>query len=97
MLGILQAARRYSPERGTFRPYARTYANGEVYHYLRDKGFLIKVPASWRELHARGQKMLRLGRAAAEVPEQLGVSRERWGEIVGACSQRVVAMEVGEE
>jgi hypothetical protein len=43
MLGIIQAARRYSPERGSFRPYARTYANGEVYHYLRDKGFLIKV------------------------------------------------------
>ena len=90
MLGILQAARRFSPERGSFRPYARTYANGEVYHYLRDKGFLIKVPASWRELHARGQKLLRLGTAAAEVPERLGVSAERWQEIVVACSQRVV-------
>jgi hypothetical protein len=30
MLGIIQAARRYSPKRGAFRPYARTYANGEV-------------------------------------------------------------------
>jgi len=94
MLGILQAARRFSPERGSFRPYARTYANGEVYHYLRDKGFLIKVPASWRELHARGQKLLRLGTAAAEVPERLGVSAERWREIVQACGQRVVAWEV---
>jgi DNA-directed RNA polymerase specialized sigma24 family protein len=97
MLGILQAARRFSPERGSFRPYARTYANGEVYHYLRDKGFLIKVPASWRELHARGQKLLRLGTAPAEVPERLGVSAERWREIVGACSQRVVAMEAVEQ
>jgi hypothetical protein len=93
MLGILQAARRYSPERGSFRPYARTYANGEVYHYLRDKGFLIKVPASWRELHARGQKFLRLGTAASEIPERLGLSVERWREIVVACSQRVVAWE----
>ena len=97
MLGILQAARRYSPERGSFRPYARTYANGEVYHYLRDNGFLIKVPASWRELHARGQKLLRLGTAAAEVPERLGVSAERWREIVQACEQRVVAFEVRED
>lgn len=97
MIGILQAARRFSPERGSFRPYARTYANGEVYHYLRDKGFLIKVPASWRELHARGQKLLRLGTPASELPERFGVSRERWGEIVLACSQRVVAFEVGEE
>ena len=97
MLGIIQAARRYSPERGSFRPYARTYANGEVYHYLRDKGFLIKVPASWRELHARGLKLMRLGVEAAEVPGRLGVSAERWGEIVVACSQRVVALEVGDE
>jgi hypothetical protein len=94
MLGILQAARRFSPERGSFRPYARTYANGEVYHYLRDKGFLIKVPASWRELHARGQKLLRLGTPAGELPERLGVSRDRWAEIAVACSQRVVAMEL---
>jgi RNA polymerase sigma factor (sigma-70 family) len=94
MLGIIQAARRYSPERGSFRPYARTYANGEVYHYLRDKGFLIKVPASWRELHARGLKLMRFGNEAADVPDQLRISPERWREIVEACSQRVVAIKV---
>jgi DNA-directed RNA polymerase specialized sigma subunit len=97
MLGILQAARRFSPERGSFRPYARTYANGEVYHYLRDKGFLIKVPAFWRELHARGQKLLRLGTPAVDVPERLGITRLRWGEIVEACGQRVVTFEIGKE
>jgi len=90
MLGIIQAARRYSPERGSFRPYARTYANGEVYHYLRDKGFLIKVPASWRELHARGLKLMRLGVEATGVPWRLGVSAERWREIGEACSIKVV-------
>jgi hypothetical protein len=93
MLGIIQAARRYSAERGSFRPYARTYANGEVYHYLRDKGFLIKVPASWRELYARGQKLLRLGYATGALPEQLEISLERWREITAACSQRVVSID----
>ena len=96
MLGIIQAARRYSPERGSFRPYARTYANGEVYHYLRDKGFLIKVPASWRELHARGLKLMRLGVEPADVPGQLGVNAERWRVIVEACGQKVVAHEMEE-
>ena len=91
MLGIIQAARRYSPERGAFRPYARTYANGEVYHYLRDKGFLIKVPASWRELYARGQKALRLGANAAAIPKALGIDASRWHEIVEACSQKVIS------
>ena len=94
MLGIIQAARRYSPERGSFRPYARPYANREEYHYLRDKGFLIKVPASWRELYARGQKLMRIGVEAAEVPERLCVSAEQWPEIVEACGQRVVACEL---
>jgi len=65
---------------------ARSDANGEGYHYLRDKGFLIKVPAPWRELHARGLKLMRLG-----------ISAERWREIVEACGQRVVAFEIGEE
>jgi hypothetical protein len=89
MLGIIQAARRYSSERGSFRPYARTYANGEVYHYLRDKGFLIKVPASWRELYARGQKLIRFGAKADQVPELLRISQERWWALCLACRQRV--------
>ena len=93
MLGIIQAARRFSPERGSFRPFARTYANGEVYHYLRDKGFLIKVPASWRELHARGQKLLRLGVNPTELPQRLGVRDDRWSQIQQACSQKMIALD----
>jgi hypothetical protein len=57
-------------------------------------GFLIKVPASWWELHAQGQKLLRLGTAASEIPERLDVSEERGRETVGACSQKAVTMEI---
>jgi len=92
MLGIIQAARRYSPDRGSFRPYARTYANGEVYHYLRDKGFLIKVPASWRELYARGQRLLRMGLPSHQLAERLGIGSGRWNELSEACGQRVVSL-----
>jgi RNA polymerase sigma-B factor len=91
MLGIIQASRRYSPARGSFRPYARTYANGEVYHYLRDKGFPIKVPASWRELYARGQKLARLGAPADEIPMSLAIDKEKWMSITSACSQVVIS------
>jgi hypothetical protein len=93
MIGILQAARRYTPERGTFRPYARTYANGEVYHYLRDKGFLIKVPASWRELHARGQKLLRLGYCVNKMLNSIGISQDRWEEISLACMTKICQLD----
>jgi len=36
MVGIILASRRYAPERGDFRPFARRYAYGEVHLLLRD-------------------------------------------------------------
>jgi DNA-directed RNA polymerase sigma subunit (sigma70/sigma32) len=94
MIGLIKAARRYDPSRGPFRPYGRTYANGEITHFLRDSGFLVKVPPTWRELHARGQRLLTSGVGVAEMLEQLGISREQWIQIVDACSVRVVAFPV---
>ena len=91
MIGLIKAARRYDPSRGPFRPYGRTYANGEITHFLRDNGFLLKVPPTWRELHARGQRLLTSGVGVGEMLERLGISREQWIQIVDACSVRVVA------
>ena len=94
MIGLIKAARRYDPSRGPFRPYGRTYANGEITHFLRDNGFLLKVPPTWRELHARGQRLLTSGVGVAEMLERLGISRVQWIQIVDACSVRVVAFPV---
>ncbi len=94
MIGLIKAARRYDPIRGPFRPYGRTYANGEITHFLRDNGFLLKVPPTWRELHARGQRLLTSGVDVGEMLERLGLSREQWIQIVDACSVRVVAFPV---
>ena len=90
MIGLIKAARRYDPSRGPFRPYGRTYANGEITHFLRDNGFLLKVPPTWRELHARGQRLLMSGTGIAEMLERLGTSREHWQQLAEACSVRVV-------
>ena len=94
MIGLIKAARRYDPSRGPFRPYGRTYANGEITHFLRDNGFLLKVPPTWRELHARGQRLLTTGVGVVEMLERIGISREQWIQIVDACSVRVVAFPV---
>jgi DNA-directed RNA polymerase sigma subunit (sigma70/sigma32) len=94
MIGLIKAARRYDPSRGPFRPYGRTYANGEITHFLRDNGFLLKVPPTWREIHARGQRLLASGVDVGEMLERLGISREQWIQIVDACSVRVVAFPV---
>ena len=93
VIGLLKAAARFDGTGGrSFRPYARTYANGEITHYLRDYGFAIKVPPSWWDTFASGQKLLREGCSPAELPERLGVTPERWGEISAACTVRVVAL-----
>lgn len=94
VIGLLKAAARFDGTGGrSFRPYARTYANGEITHYLRDHGFAIKVPPSWRDLYASGQKLLREGLPPHGVPERLGVSTERWREIQEACSITVIALQ----
>jgi DNA-directed RNA polymerase sigma subunit (sigma70/sigma32) len=94
MIGLIKAARRYDPSRGPFRPYGRTYANGEITHFLRDNGFLLKVPPTWREIHARGQRLLTSGIGLGEMLERIGISREQWIQIVDACSVRVVAFPI---
>jgi RNA polymerase sigma factor (sigma-70 family) len=92
MIGLIKAARRYDPSRGPFRPYGRTYANGEITHFLRDNGFLLKVPPTWRELHVRGQKLLLEGASTREMLDRLGITTQHWEEIVQASSVRVVAL-----
>ena len=97
MIGLLKAALRFDGSGGRqFRPYGRTFANGEITHYLRDHGYAIKVPPTWRDFYASGQKLLRQGVEAAEVPGRLGIRAERWQEICGACSVRVVAFDIWE-
>ena len=101
-IGLIKASRRYDDKRinnskSNFIAYARPFVNGEITHYLRDKGFLITVPGRWRELHVRGQKLIREGTRAEKIPELLGITPIRWAEIVEACAVRVVAMPIGDE
>ena len=65
-------------------------------HFLRDRGFLIKFPPSWRVLHARGRKLQGAGVARETVARRLGVDERRWEEIERACSVGVVPLGVGE-
>ena len=100
-IGLIKASRRYDIQRpgrspNHFIAYARPFVNGEITHYLRDKGFAISVPGRWRELHVRGQKLLREGQPLELVLERLGITLQRWREIGQACSVRVVAMAVRE-
>jgi hypothetical protein len=61
-------------------------------HFLRDRGFLIKVPPSWRVLHARVRKLQSGGVPREVVAQRLGVNQSRWEEIERACSVGVVPL-----
>ena len=93
MMGIIQASRRYNPQKGSFRAFARRYANGEVYHFLRDKGHLLKVPASWREKYSRGQKMLANGTSPDNLLLLLDITQDTWSKISSACELKVVCLD----
>ena len=63
---------------------------------MRDRGFLIKVPPSWREPHARGRKLESGGVPCEVVAQRLGVGLGRWEEIERGCSVGVVPLGVAE-
>jgi hypothetical protein len=57
---------------GGQRPVGLQRANGEVQHFLRDLGFFVKVPPSWRELRARGRRLQGTSVAREAVAQRLG-------------------------
>ncbi|MGV3722048.1 MAG: sigma-70 family RNA polymerase sigma factor, partial [Actinomycetota bacterium] len=65
-LGLIRAVDRYTPGRGTrFSTFAMHLISGQIRHYLRDRGHLIRQPAWLQELDGRVQK------AAAELEQRL--------------------------
>ena len=60
-----------------------TFANGEITHYLRDHGYAIKVPPTWRDLYASGQKLMRNGVDAARWRGGWGSGLSGGGRFVG--------------
>lgn len=65
-VGLIRAVDRYTPERGTrFSTFATHLIAGQMRHYLRDRGHLIRQPAWLQELNTRVQ------RTAAELEQRL--------------------------
>ncbi|GIV15021.1 MAG: hypothetical protein KatS3mg022_0456 [Armatimonadota bacterium] len=66
-LGLLNAIDLYNPDKGTkFSTYATHFIIGQIKHYLRDRGKIIKVPAWIQELHQK------LTRVVDSLSQQLG-------------------------
>jgi RNA polymerase sigma-B factor len=83
MLGLVQAARRYDPERGNgFVPFAVPTILGEIRRYFRDQCWAVRIPRPLHDLYrqlqpAREELSAKLNRAPTprELADHLDVSQ----------------------
>lgn len=85
-LGLLNAIDLYDPDKGTkFSTYATHFIIGQIKHYLRDRGKIIKVPAWVQELQQK------LARVMDSLSQQLGrqPSPSEIGAVMGMDEKQV--------
>jgi len=96
-LGLIRAVERFNPHQGcAFSSFAVPYIRGEMLHFLRDKGSLVKIPRRWQELQREGQRVSEdlaatLGRLPkdAEIAQALKVSLKEWQDSKLAARNRL--------
>jgi RNA polymerase sigma-B factor len=96
-IGLIRAIERFDPQQGcAFSSFAVPYIRGEILHFLRDKGSVVRIPRRWQELQKKGQKVrselfLSLGRYPKdeEIAQALEVSTEEWLESKAATQNRL--------
>ena len=96
-LGLIRAIERFDPLQGSaFSSFAIPYIRGEMLHYLRDRGSMMRIPRRWQELYAKGKKLRKeliekLGRLPKdiELADALGVPLHEWSECQLALQNRL--------
>jgi RNA polymerase sigma-B factor len=97
-IGLIRAIERFNPQQGcAFSSFAIPYIRGEMLHYLRDRGSVLRIPRRWQELYAKGKKLRKqlivsLGRAPQEreIAQELGISLHEWHECQLALQNRLM-------
>jgi RNA polymerase sigma-B factor len=87
-LGLIRAIERFNPYQGcAFSSFAVPYIRGEILHFLRDRGNVVKIPRRWQELQREGEKMRQhlttiLNRKPTdiEIADALQISLQEWRE-----------------
>ncbi len=95
-LGLIRAIERFNIEKGhAFSSFAVPYIRGEIQHYLRDRGYSIRIPRRWLELGRQAaniclefQTTLNRQATDAEIAQRLGISAGEWQEIKLAFQNR---------
>lgn len=95
-LGLIRAIERFNPNQShAFSSFAVPFIRGEMLHFLRDKGSLVKIPRRWQELQQQGQQVTKkltttLGRfpTDVEIAQALKISLPEWQESKLATQNR---------
>jgi len=95
-LGLLRAIERFDIEKGfAFSSFALPYIRGEIQHYLRDKGYSVRIPRRCLELKNKANRVVRELREELkrqpndhEIARKLGVSLGEWQEVKLAYRNR---------
>lgn len=95
-MGLIRAIERFDLQKGyAFSSFAIPYIRGEIQHYLRDKGTVVRIPRRWQTLQNQSAKAIRslqenLNRRPSdqEVADKLEITMEEWQEVRLASSNR---------
>ncbi len=95
-LGLIRAVERFDLQKGyAFSSFAIPYIRGEIQHYLRDKGTVVRIPRRWQALQNQSAKAIcqlqeDLNRRPSdqEVADQLEITVEEWQQVRIASSNR---------
>lgn len=95
-LGLIRAIERFEINKGhAFSSFAIPYIRGEIQHYLRDKGYSMRIPRRWLELgrqamNIRRDFQTRFNRQPtdSEIAQILEISLKQWQEIKLAFQNR---------
>lgn len=95
-MGLIRAIERFDLSKGyAFSSFAIPYIRGEIQHYLRDKGVIVRIPRRWLALQQQAVGISRDLREKynrqptdAEVAAALEISTAEWQEIKLAWANR---------
>lgn len=95
-MGLIRAIERFDLSKGhAFSSFAVPYIRGEIQHYLRDKGVLMRMPRRWLALQQQAMGFTQEWRVKhnrqptdTEIAEALTISVGEWQEIKLAWANR---------
>jgi|GEM_PF-6315008 len=84
-IGLIKAVDRYDPQRNSrFSSFASPYIRGAIAQYVRDRCQPLKIPRPYLDLFPKVSQCE--GLSEPEAARKLGVSLERYRDIVGAIA-----------